>query len=325
MGFEILNIHDVPSDEFQALLDAESRAWLQNLHWNFEASAQVVMGLLEGRRLSGFAARGDGRLTGYCFHFFDGTKAMIGDLFTCSPDGSAEAIHLLDKSLEVIMNTPGIRRIEAQLPHFSYHALNLWFRSRFFEGYMRQFMSLPFSDPTTALSLNDQLGMNNSVAAQPPHFRLETWKRKYDRSAARLLFRTYRNHIDAAINDQYASLDGATRLVENIVTLRGCGDFLEPASFVLIHRSTSEVVGLVGATAVRPGTAHIAQIAVATEFQKSGLGRLMMEASMQRIREQGFNEVSLTVTSLNAGAVRLYERLGFRVLSDFGAFTWQRH
>jgi ribosomal protein S18 acetylase RimI-like enzyme len=325
LSYQVLDIREVAAEEFSPLLDAESRAWFRGLHWDFAASARVVLSLVEEGRLSGFAALHEGRVAGYCCYFFDGAKALIGDLFIDSPgSGVEEAVLLLDRSVRNLMSTPGIRRIEAQLPHFRFHALHMWFRSRFFEGYVRQFMTAGIgnSGPADQPATSDVLEKVLAIRAQ--EFRLDEWKRKYDKAAARLLCRTYSHHVDAAINNQYLSMEGAGRLIENIVQLRGCGEFLEPASFVLIHRPTDELAGLIGVTAVRASTAHIAQVAVAAEFQKAGLGKMLIETAMRRIQEKGFHEVSLTVTGLNSGAVRLYERLGFRVLRDFGAFVWQR-
>jgi ribosomal protein S18 acetylase RimI-like enzyme len=325
LNFEVLDIRDVPAAEFMPLLEAESRAWLQDLHWDFSASARVIFNLLGEKRLSGFALRREGLITGYCFLFFDGAKALIGDLFVSSGNhGAGDAMVLLDRAVGVMMNAPGIRRIEAQLPHFRHRRLSTWFRPRFFDGYVRQFMAKGLDDSTPWLRAPSPQGAAGAPAALAQEFRLDAWERKYDRQAARLLSRTYSRHIDAVINDQYGSLEGASRLIENIVHLRGCGEFLEPASLVLIHRPTGEVTGLLGMTAVRAGTAHIAQVAVAAEFQKAGLGRMLLETAMRRVFEQGFPEVSLTVTALNSGAVRLYERLGFQILRDFGAFVWQR-
>lgn len=325
LSLKAFDIRDVPAGEFAPLLDAETGAWSRNLHWDFTPSARVVLSLLEEKRLLGFALLRDGHVAGYCCYFFDGPKALIGDLFVLSAgNGAEEAVHLLDRCTNVLMSTPGIRRIEAQLPHFHYHALNLWFRSRFFDGYVRQFMSSGLGGLSPDHAPGSGADGGKTPAPLAMEFRLDDWKRKYDRAAARLLFRAYSMHVDAAINSQYCSVEGASRLIENIVHLRGCGEFLESASLVLVHRQTEEIAGLLGVTAVRPGTAHIAQVAVAAEYQKAGLGRMLLETAMHRIQEQGFREVSLTVTALNSGAVRLYERLGFHVLRDFGAFVWQR-
>ncbi len=153
---------------------------------------------------------------------------------------------------------------------------------------------------------------------------IKPWERKYDREAAQLLHRAYSHHIDTVINDQYGSVAGTGRLIDNIVHHRGCGEYLPRPSLVAIHRATQKLAGVLAITSVRPETAHIPQVAIANEFQGVGLGTTMMEWSFQELAEAGYREVSLTVTDLNCGAVRLYERLGFETFRVFGAFVWNR-
>ena len=52
------------------------------------------------------------------------------------------------------------------------------------------------------------------------------WQKRFNDDAAEMLYQSYRQHVDALINDQYASVMGATRLIENIFHNQGCGDFL---------------------------------------------------------------------------------------------------
>jgi ribosomal protein S18 acetylase RimI-like enzyme len=154
---------------------------------------------------------------------------------------------------------------------------------------------------------------------------VERWERRHDPAAAALIHDTYRDHVDSTINDQYASAAGAARLVENIVELQGCGEQLPRASLVAIHQPDRQLAGLVALTAVGGGTAHIPQVAVARAYQGHGLGSALMERSFREVERQGYREVSLTVTELNRGAVRLYERLGFKTFRTFGAFVWSEH
>jgi ribosomal protein S18 acetylase RimI-like enzyme len=49
-----------------------------------------------------------------------------------------------------------------------------------------------------------------------------------------------------------------------------------------------------------------------------------MEAAFRDLAREGFKEVTLTVTDANAGAVRLYERIGFETFKTFGAFVYSR-
>jgi len=327
LGSRIVDIRQLRAQQFQPLLQAESLAWLEDLHWDYAPSAELISAYLEEKRLSGFAVvEGDGA-KGYCLYFREGTKGLIGSLFVDPADSRADrAVALLGKTIDTLAGRADVRRIEAQLPHFSLDEIGPYFRSRAFQIYLRQFMAFhlgarPENRPPSPIRPKS----SRPAAMRLGDFLFEPWERKHDREAAQLLHHVYRSHIDAAVNDQYCTVAGTTRLVESIVRHRGCGDYLQHASIAAIHRSTGRLAGILGLTAVRPGTAHIPQIAVAAGFQGLGLGSAMLRSSFEKLARGGFSEVSLTVTTLNSGAVRLYERLGFRTFREFGAFVWNRN
>ncbi|MGH9791596.1 MAG: GNAT family N-acetyltransferase, partial [Candidatus Acidiferrales bacterium] len=58
-------------------------------------------------------------------------------------------------------------------------------------------------------------------------------------------------------------------------------------------------------------------------YQGQGLGRRLMAASVQALRSNRFHALSLTVTSANVAAVKLYERIGFHTSKRFSAAVWQ--
>jgi ribosomal protein S18 acetylase RimI-like enzyme len=130
--------------------------------------------------------------------------------------------------------------------------------------------------------------------------------------------------VDALINDQYASVMGATRLIENIFNNQGCGEFLAQVSRMAVHRLTGQLAGILTVTSVRARTAHIPQVGVGPSFQGLGVGTALMEAAFQDLAKEGYEQVTLTVTDANAGAVRLYQRLGFETFKAFGAFIYFR-
>jgi ribosomal protein S18 acetylase RimI-like enzyme len=325
LNSRIVDIRQHDADQFARLLEAEARAWREELRWDFTASARLITTCLREKRLSGSALIVDHAVRGYCFAFCDGEKGFIGDLFV--DRGSvdlAQARKLLDRVIDDLIMTPSLRRIEAQLPHFTLEQLEPSFHARCFKGFGRRFMAVPLSDRTSRgrpFGLRAEGKRQNGQPALAD-FLLEPWDRKYDRKAAELLCCVYRNHVDTVINDQYGSVEGTCRLIENIVHHRGCGDYLPQASVVALHRSTQELAGVLALTAVGPQNAHIPQIAIAGQFQGFGLGTAMLETSFQELASKNFREVSLTVTDLNAGAVRLYERLGFDTYRTFGAFAW---
>jgi ribosomal protein S18 acetylase RimI-like enzyme len=325
LGSSIVDVRDLNAPQFQPLLKAESRAWMEDLHWDYAPSSEMIAAYLEEKRLSGFALVEEGIARGYCLYFREGPKGMIGSLFTEPFDSKVDyACDLLGKAIDALVRIVDVRRIEAQLPHFTVGQIGHYFHSRAFQPYLRQFMTFRLG----IISTNHQTSASKAAVtrqpAAPGDFVFVPWERRYDREAAQLLHHVYRNHIDAAVNDQYCTITGTTRLIESIVRQRGCGDYLQQASIAAVHQSTGKLAGILGLTAVQPGTAHIPQIAVATGFQGIGLGSAMLRASFEKLVRAGFAEVSLTVTTLNSGAVRLYERMGFRTFREFGAFVWNR-
>jgi len=327
LEMEIVDIRHFGARDFLPVLAAESSAWASILRWDYTSSARLISACLAEKRLSGYALLSQGQIHGYSFFVYEGTKGLIGDLFM-QPNGSArqQAVLLLDHVIETLKATPGLTRIEAQLPHFSFQDLYACFRQHHFETYPRRFMALRLRD--RAIHEPDSTASQTTTGVQErfifKEFLIAPWQRKHDQAAARLLAEVYRDHVDAAINDQYKSLSGSARLIENIVHLRGCGENLEEASVVAIHRPTGRVAGILALTAVRSLTAHIPQIAVASAFQRGGLGVAMLAFSFRELDRLGFEEVSLTVTDQNASAVRFYERLGFETFHAFGAFVWDR-
>ncbi len=320
MAPEIIDIRQFEARAFQPLLRIESQEWSSGLHWDYASSTELITSCLEEKRLSGYALLSDKQLRGYCFFFYEGEKGLIGNLFVEPSEGTdvAQARLLLDHVLETMLATPGIRRIETQLPHYSFEDLLPTFQARRFSGYARYFMAAPLRP----WGNGGGGGPERPPCNLPSGFTMVPWERKHDREAAQLLYLAYRDHVDAAINDQYGSSEGSERLIDNIVRHRGCGEHVPRASQVAYHQASRKLAGILAITSVRTRTAHIPQVAVAREFQSCGLGSAMMQLSFRDLARRGFEEVSLTVTEANAGAVRLYRRLGFENFRTFGAFAW---
>ncbi len=324
---EVIDIRQFDSAALNHLLDAEAQAWNLGLHWDYNSSRRLIANCLDEKRLAGYALRERGELTAYSFFFYEGYKGLIGALFTDGPDQRLERAGLLLKhALETLLATPGLVRVETQLPHFSMEELEPSFRARKFRSYLRRFMIRPLARDRRSLYGTGNSAATDAAAQQAAlqNFQVVRWERKHDRAVAAVVYDAYRDHVDARVNDQYASLAGTTHLVESILHQRGCGELLPSACVVATHRPTGKVAAALAVTAVRNRTAHIPQIAVAAEFQGCGLGTALLERAFQELSTQGFEEISLTVTDLNVGAVRLYERLGFDTFRTFGAFTWDR-
>ncbi len=55
-----------------------------------------------------------------------------------------------------------------------------------------------------------------------------------------------------------------------------------------------------------------------------GLGYELLRRSLLALGEAGCRQASLTVTAANQNAVRLYERVGFRLSHTFNALVWEK-
>ena len=307
MATEVIDIRRFAPGDFVPLFQAEAQAWNRELRWDHAPAVRVISNCLADRRLAGYALVYEGRIEGYSFFLCEGEKGLVGDFFV-APAFRHQAITLLNHVLETLTATPGVRRVEAQLPHFSAEELEPCFHEYGFTSYIRRFMAL-----------NLEAARKPTV---PEAFVIEPWERRHDHLAAEFIYRTYRGHIDAVINDQYATSEGAGRLVDNIFDLQGCGEPIPQASLVAVHRASQRLAGLVALTTVRSGTAHVPQVAVGSEFQSSGLGTALLDIAFCEAAKRHCNEVTLTVTDLNHRARRLYERLGFDTFQVFGAFVW---
>ena len=122
---EILDLRHFSAGSLKPVLEAESRVWSERLHWDFDASANLLLQYLDSRALPGYVALASGRVRGYVFCVYEGNKAVVGDVFalpsTTHPESAADVERcLLEHLVEMLQHSPGIDRIESQLllhPH----------------------------------------------------------------------------------------------------------------------------------------------------------------------------------------------------------------
>jgi ribosomal protein S18 acetylase RimI-like enzyme len=164
--------------------------------------------------------------------------------------------------------------------------------------------------------------MRPGPAARKSH--IETWSPRRLGEAAEVITEAYRGHVDGDVNDQYLSLPGARRFLNNLMQYPGCGAFFQPASHVAIDVWTGRACGLSLASILSEGVGHITQICVVPALKGKGLGYELLRRSLLALAEAGCRRASLTVTASNTNAVELYQRVGFRTVHEFSALVWER-
>jgi ribosomal protein S18 acetylase RimI-like enzyme len=311
----IVDLRDISTRQLEPLLKEEQSFWLDELHWDYRLSTQLIRKFVDGHSLTGCALLQDDRVAGYGFYVLEDSKGLIGGTFASSTNVTADDVsQLLNGIVESLLANEQVRRVETQLMCFG-NSLNATLRERGFALYDRYFMLLPLKVAPS------------DAAPVPEGLRMERWDDRYFEATARLIQAAYQGHIDADINDQYRSEAGALKFLKNIVILPGCGEFQPYASFVVRSenaKSSDPLVAAILASTVSMGVGHITQVCIVPEFRGRGLGLRLMEASMQALRSRRYHALSLTVTAANENAVRLYDRMGFKKLRTFTAAVWEK-
>jgi ribosomal protein S18 acetylase RimI-like enzyme len=281
----------------------------------------MILRYVDARILPGYAAVERGRLHGYSFFVYEGGKGVIGDLFVAeeSLNGGSHAIEkrLITHVVETLQQSPGVKRIEAQLLVHDAGAVAAPFEEQGFRRFPRLFMKLPLGS-----ELNGK-GLKAASVLAPAPFEIRPWSEQDYQGAATLIMTCYRGHIDSEINDQYRTSQGALRFLNNIVRFPGCGYFDAAASFVATDKRTGAMVGLILCSRVKGDVGHITQVCVLPESRGCHLGWALMEASANSLRRRNYKHLSLTVTEANHNAVELYKRIGFAIERVFDAFVWE--
>ena len=313
-GVDILDLRHFNSHHLRALLERETRLWADLMSWDYRSSADMILRYVDSKILPGFAAVENGRVGGYAFFVYEGSKGVIGDLFADNSmrfDEESVEHRLSVHVIETLQRSPGVHRIEAQLlPHDS-GVLAEPFLAEGFRQHPRLFMMLPL------------LHMTRPQITQSADIEFRRWTEADFQPAAAVITTSYRNHIDSEINDQYRSLNGSLRFLNNIVRFPGCGIFDSHASFVAMHRPTRSIAALLLCSRVREDVGHITQVCVLPEHRGKHIGESLIGLCTQELRTRNFSALSLTVTEANSGAVELYRKLGFDTRRKFDAFVWE--
>jgi ribosomal protein S18 acetylase RimI-like enzyme len=314
---EVLDLRHFTSGDLRVLLEQESDVWSKMLSWDYRPSADMILRYIDAKILPGYAAVQRGMLFGYSFFVYEGAKGVIGDLYVQPSNGSrangdfAIEQKLLAHVISTLQSSPGIRRIEAQLLVHETGAVARPFLERGFQRYPRLFMLYPLKTTTSP------------DIPLAPGIEIRRWAESDYQDVASVITLAYRGHIDSEINDQYRSVTGSLRFLNNIVRFPGCGVFDAPSSFIALHRPSRQIIGAILCSRVKDDVGHVTQVCVLPDFRGKHIGEALLSATANELRRRKFSHLSLTVTQANEGAVELYKRLGYDIKRIFDAFVWE--
>jgi ribosomal protein S18 acetylase RimI-like enzyme len=317
VNLEILDLRHFSSNELRGLLEQETQVWSHLLDWDYRSSAEMILRYVDSKILPGYAAVENGHVRGYSFFVYEGNKGVIGDLYALRSAATSEQhieAKLLRHVIETLQQSPGIHRVEAQLLVHATGTLAQSFESQRFMRYPRLFMAQPFTGPKA---------VPDSRLRVPADIEVRRWSEHDYQHAASVITDSYQRHVDAEINDQYRSVAGSLRFLNNIVRFPGCGTFDGDASFVAVHKPSRQPVGVILCSRVKDNIAHVTQVCVVPEQRGRRIGEALLTAAANDLRRRNFAMLTLTVTEANRAAVRLYEHLGFETRRAFDAFVWE--
>jgi len=214
---EILDIRHFTSADLRPLLEDEIKVWADLLCWDYSGSAEMILRYMDAKFLPGYAAVSRGKVFGYSFFVYEGNKGVIGDLFVSQGEngGSRQEVErrLLLHVIETLQQSPGIQRIEAQLLAHEAGAAAQPFIDQGFSRHARLFMAMSLAN----------VQMEAKVIAADIEIR--RWTEQDYQPSASVITAAYKNHVDSEVNDQYRTLSGSLRFLNNIVRFPGCGTF----------------------------------------------------------------------------------------------------
>jgi ribosomal protein S18 acetylase RimI-like enzyme len=310
---DVLELATLSTVELDPLFHEEIKFWEKRFNWDFRPSADLLRRFVQLRSLSGYALISGSSVVGYTYFVTEGRKGLIGDFFISSDHASSiNEMSLLGATVQGLMLVPGIRRVETQLMTVRMPLTQPLPFSQYLSRYDRLFMEI------------DRGAISRLLPHTPLHsVKFQPWAERYNEEVAHLVAASYRGHVDSEINDQYRTIPGARHFLGNIVRYPGCGIFSAEGSVIAIDTKSGRVCGASLASTVSSTSGHVTQLCILPAIRGARLGYELLRRTLVRLSSLGCSTVSLTVTASNAGAIRLYESVGFRTISTFPALVWE--
>ncbi len=310
---EVVELTSLSTSDLDPLFHEEIGVWDKRFHWDFRPSADLLRRFVQIHSLYGYALMAGREAVGYTYHVCEGRKGLIGDFFVRRDYASAaNEMMLLGATVQGLMLTSGVRRIESQLMLLHMPVTQPLPFNRQMTRHDRCFMEI---ERPAVLKLQPQTPEIQVTFYQ--------WTERFSEEIAHLVSAAYRGHVDSEINDQYRTIPGARHFLMNIVKFLGCGTFSPEGSVVAVDEKSGRVCGVCLASLVSNKSGHVTQLCILPAIRGARLGYELLRQAMLRMLNAGCATISLTVTSSNVSAIRLYESVGFQAQSTFPALVWE--
>jgi ribosomal protein S18 acetylase RimI-like enzyme len=145
-----------------------------------------------------------------------------------------------------------------------------------------------------------------------PSYCLVPWAERLIRDHARAKYDSFRYELDSNIFPCLGRADGCLRLMRDISER---SNFVPEATWLIVHHppggQATPVATVQGLEVDQWGA--IQNLGVSPDHRGHGLGTVLLARAAAGFFEIGLTQMHLEVTTDNTAAIRLYQRLGFRL------------
>lgn len=149
--------------------------------------------------------------------------------------------------------------------------------------------------------------------ALPVGYEVIGWHESLLEAHASVKFQSFCLEIDANVFPCLGDREGCSRLMREITRREG---FLADATWLLVWRSedrrSAEYCGTIQGVLDSREFGAIQNLGITPRHRGLGLGSVLVHRALDGFRQSGLRRAYLEVTAQNTGAIRLYQRLGFR-------------
>jgi ribosomal protein S18 acetylase RimI-like enzyme len=309
LSVEVVDLRMVTPAELEDLWQHEVRVWRDHLLWDVSAAFAALRRIVERGGLPGKAVRVDGQTVGYAYYGVVGRLGVISGLVVSPEWSSTDVGEMLLKRAVDEVRDKGVSRIESQFLSIDCPWLAPAFERQGFRTYWREVLRLDLRRPRRAVSPLAKVD-------------LEPWQESQFRDAIPIMQAAYHGGVEAEIHARYRTVDGCQMVLDDILNQGSCGTLVAEASALARYRGQG--IGFVAVTEAAPRQGHLAQVAVLPEYQRRGIGQLLLEFCVSRLAELQFDTLSLLVSRSNDRALSIYQAIGFQSVLAFPAFIWER-
>jgi ribosomal protein S18 acetylase RimI-like enzyme len=284
---------DASDADVSRLYAAEGERWQRELAWDPAAVFATVEQGRTGGHVAGWIARDDeGRVAGWTFYLLHDGTLQIGGLVASRPS-------VARRLLDAILDSPEAA-VARGLSCFLFPDA-----SGVSSALVRQRFAL-----RNTVYLHRDLPASGGAAARRSE-QIRPWTMQDLAATVRVLESAYTRVPGAACFAPDGRREQWAHYTWQLLRTPGCGRFDAALSCVVTSPGSSIPAGVALVTWIAPDAVHLAQIAVAEDHRRRGLGGELLESAMASAVAAGANQMTLMVDAENAAALALYRRFGF--------------